>query len=313
MLIYTVKRLLGIVPVMVVVALFVFLLLHVGSGDPAVLIAGDFASDQEIAHIRNLLGLDQSLPVQFARWVAQILAGNLGVSVFSGVSVVHLIGERMWPTLALAVCTVIFSCGIAIPLGVFAAWRAGTAIDRAVMVFAVIAFSFPAFLVGYALMILFSVHWKLLPVQGYEPLSAGFGPFAAHLVLPTVTLGLVYLALLARVTRATMIEVLAQDYIRTARAKGLRTLTVLLVHALKNASVPIVTIIGTGIALLIGGAVVTETVFAIPGLGRLMVDAIGRRDYPVIQGLILVFATVYVLLNLVIDLLYTVLDPRIEY
>jgi peptide/nickel transport system permease protein len=313
MLAYAAKRILGVVPVMVVVALFVFLLLHLGSGDPAVLIAGDFAGPEQIAHVRALLGLDQPLPVQFAHWLDNILHGNLGASVFSGVSVVRLIGEQMWPTLSLAIGTLLFSCGIAIPLGVFAAWRAGTALDRAVMVFAVIAFSLPAFLVGYGLMILFSVHWRLLPVQGYVPLSAGIGPFLAHLVLPTVSLGLVYVALLARVTRATMIEVLAQDYIRTAKAKGLKTATVLTVHALKNASVPVVTVIGTGIALLIGGAAVTETVFAIPGLGRLMVDSIARRDYPVIQGLILVFATVYVLLNLAIDLVYTLLDPRIRY
>lgn len=313
MLAYAAKRILGIVPVMVVVALFVFLLLHIGSGDPAVLIAGDFAGPQEVAHVHKLLGLDQPLPVQFVHWVGNILHGNLGASVFSGVTVVRLIGERMWPTLSLAVGTILFSCGIAIPVGVFAAWRAGTALDHTVMIFAVIAFSLPAFLTGYALMILFSVHWRLLPVQGYAPLSSGVGPFLAHLVLPTVTLGLVYVALLARVTRAAMIEVLAQDYIRTAKAKGLKTLTVLTVHALKNASVPIVTVIGTGIALLIGGAAVVETVFAIPGLGRLMVDSIARRDYPVIQGLILVFAVVYVLLNLLIDLAYTVLDPRIRY
>lgn len=313
MLAYAAKRILGIVPVMVVVAVFVFLLLHIGTGDPAVLIAGDFASPEEIAHVHALLGLDQPLPIQFAHWAGNILSGNLGASVFSGVSVGRLISERMWPTLSLAIGTILFSCSIAIPLGVFAAWRAGTAIDRAVMIFAVIAFSLPAFLIGYALMILFSVHWRLLPVQGYEPLSSGIGPFLSHLVLPTVTLGLVYVALLARVTRAAMIEVLAQDYIRTAKAKGLKTLTVLTVHALKNASVPIVTVIGTGIALLIGGAAVTETVFAIPGLGRLMVDSIARRDYPVIQGLILVFAVVYVVLNLLIDLVYTVLDPRIRY
>ena len=313
MLAYAAKRIVGVVPVLVVVALFVFLLLHLGSGDPAVLIAGDFAGAGQIAHVRALLGLDQPLPVQFVHWVGNILHGNLGASVFSGVSVTRLIGERIWPTLSLAVGTLICSCGIAIPLGVLAAWRAGTAIDRGVMVFAVVAFSLPAFLVGYALIILFGVHWRLLPVQGYVPLAAGVGPFLAHLVLPVVTLSLVYVALLARVTRAAMIDVLAQDYIRTAKAKGLTTPTVLLVHGLKGASVPVATVIGTGIALLIGGAAVTETVFAIPGLGRLMVEAISRRDYPVIQGLILVFAVVYVLLNLVIDLVYTVLDPRIRY
>jgi peptide/nickel transport system permease protein len=310
---YVVTRLLGVVPVAIVVGIFVFLLLHIGGGDPAVLLAGDFGTAKEIAHYRALLGLDQPLWVQFGRWAWQILHGNLGASVYSGTSVTRLIAERMWPTLSLGIGTLIFACCAAIPLGVFAAWRAGTSIDRVVMVFAVVAFSVPAFLIGYALIILFGVHWRLLPVQGYVPLSDGLGPFLAHLVLPVMTLGLVYLALLARVTRAAMIEVLSQDYIRTARAKGLRVMTVVTIHALKNASVPIVTVIGNGIALLIGGAVVTETVFAIPGLGRLMVDAVTQRDYPVIQGLILVFAGVYVLLNLAIDLVYTVLDPRIRY
>ncbi|HVV94782.1 MAG TPA: ABC transporter permease [Hyphomicrobiales bacterium] len=310
---YAARRLLGVIPVMLVVGVFVFMLLHLGAGDPAALIAGDFATPAQIAHIHTLLGLDQPLPVQFGRWGWNILHGNLGVSVFSGVSVVKLIGERIWPTLALAVSTIVFSCALSIPLGIFAAWRAGTAIDRSVMALAVAAFSFPVFLVGYAMMIVLGVNWHILPVQGYAPLSAGLWPFLSHLIMPTVTLGFVYLALLARITRASMVEVLSQDYIRTARAKGLKMRTVLTVHALKNAAVPIVTTIGNGIALLIGGAVVTETVFAIPGLGRLTVDAITQHDYPVIQGLILVFGGVYVVVNLLIDLAYTLLDPRIRY
>jgi peptide/nickel transport system permease protein len=310
---YAARRLLGVIPVILVVGIFVFMLLHLGAGDPAALIAGDFATPAQIAHIHNLLGLDQPLPVQFGRWAWNILHGNLGVSVFSGVSVTTLIGERMWPTLALAVSTIVFSCVISIPLGIFAAWRAGTAIDRSVMALAVAAFSFPVFLVGFAMMIVFGVNWRILPVQGYAPIADGLWPFLSHLIMPTITLGFVYLALLARITRASMVEVLNQDYIRTARAKGLRMRTVLAVHALKNAAVPIVTTIGNGIALLIGGAVVTETVFAIPGLGRLTVDAITQHDYPVIQGLILVFGGVYVVINLLIDLVYTVLDPRIRY
>jgi len=202
---------------------------------------------------------------------------------------------------------------VAVPLGVLAAARAGTWIDRLVMAFSVLGFSVPVFVLAYILILTFSVELEWLPVQGYTPLSEGLWPWLENLILPAIALGCVYIALIARITRATMLEVLAQDYIRTARAKGLGQGGILFIHALKNASVPIVTVIGIGIALLIGGAVVTESVFAIPGLGRLTVDAILRRDYPVIQGVVLLFSFVYVLVNLMIDLLYTVLDPRIRY
>jgi peptide/nickel transport system permease protein len=196
---------------------------------------------------------------------------------------------------------------------VIAAWKHGTWIDRGVMILAVFGFSVPVFVVGYLLAYVFALQLNWLPVQGYTPWSKGFWPFLSNLILPTVTLGGVYIALIARITRATMLEVLSQDYIRTARAKGVGQHAILFVHALKNAAVPIVTVVGLGVALLIGGAVVTESVFAIPGLGRLTVDAILRRDYPVIQGVVLLFSFMYVLVNLVVDLLYTVFDPRIRY
>ena len=205
--------------------------------------------------------------------------------------------------------TLLISVMLAVPLGVIAAWRVGSWIDRAVMGFAVFGFSVPGFVIGYVLIWLFAIELGWLPVQGYTPLAQGFWPWLSNILLPSVTLALAYMALIARITRASMLETLNQDYIRTAHAKGLATQNVLTVHALRNAAVPIVTVIGIGVALLIGGVVVTESVFAIPGLGRLTVDAILRRDYPVIQGIILVFSGAYVVVNLVVDMLYTVLDP----
>jgi len=313
MLAYIVRRILATIPVMVVVAIFVFALLHLSPGDPAAIIAGDTATDADIARIHAKLGLDQPFYVQFAEWAWGLLRGDLGVSIFTNLPVLKLIGQRVEPTIALTVSTLIVSVLVAIPLGILAAWKAGTWIDRVVMVFAVLGFSVPVFVLAYVLIYLFSIAAHLLPVQGYVSPSEGFGPFAAHLVLPSIALGLVYTALIARITRASMLDVLAQDYIRTAQAKGLPNENVLIRHALRNAAVPIATIIGIGIALLIGGVVVTETVFAIPGLGRLTVDAILRRDYPIIQGVILIFSAAYVLINLLVDLSYAVLDPRIRY
>ena len=224
-----------------------------------------------------------------------------------------MIAQRIEPTLSLMLLTLALTLVVAVPLGVVAAWKAGSWIDRAIMAFAVSAFSLPVFVVGYILAYVFALQLEWLPVQGYVSFRDGVVPFLQHLVLPSVALGLIYAALIARITRTSMLEVLSQDYIRTAHAKGLANREVLVGHALKNAAVPIATIIGIGIALLIGGAVVTESVFVIPGLGRLTIDAILRRDYPVIQGVVLLFSFVYVLVNLMIDLVYTVLDPRIRY
>jgi len=310
---FLVRRLLAAIPVMLVVTVFVFALLHLAPGDPAAIIAGDLASADDIAKIRAKLGLDQPLPLQFLTWITQLAHGDLGNSIFSAHPVSVLIAQRLEPTLALTLTTLVLSIAVAVPLGVVAAARAGSWIDRAVMGFAVLGFSVPGFVVGYTLIWLFSITLDLLPVQGYTPLSKGVGPWLANIALPSLTLAFVYMALIARITRAAMIETLSQDYIRTARAKGLATPAVLIGHALRNASVPIVTVIGIGVALLIGGVVVTESVFAIPGLGRLTVDAILRRDYPVIQGIILVFSGAYVAVNLVVDVVYTLVDPRIRY
>ncbi len=310
---YLARRLLAAIPVILVVALFVFLLLHVSPGDPAAIIAGDMASAQDIERIRVRLGLDRPLPEQFLEWAWALLRGDLGSSIFSNLPVSRLIAQRIEPTIALTILTMVVAIVVAVPIGVVAAWRAGTWIDRVVMGFAVLGFSVPVFALGYFLIWVFAVRLDLLPVQGYTPISKGIGPFLVSLTLPALALGIVYVALIARMTRATMIEVLNQDYIRTAKAKGLSQWPVLLIHALKPASVPIVTTIGIGVALLLGGVVVTESVFNIPGLGRLTVDAILRRDYPVIQGVILVFVLIYLVVNLVVDLVYTVLDPRIRY
>jgi peptide/nickel transport system permease protein len=298
---------------MAIVAFFVFSLLYIAPGDPAAVIAGDQASPADVERIRQSLGLDQPFLVQFWTWLWRILHGDLGTSIFTNLPVSALIAQRIEPTVSLMALTLVLTIFIAVPLGVVAAWKAGSWIDRAVMTFAVFGFSLPVFVVGYVLAYVFALEFEWLPVQGYKPFAEGFWPWLESLILPSIALGCVYIALIARITRASMLEVLQQDYIRTARAKGLGQSSILFVHALKNAAVPIVTVIGIGVALLIGGAVVTESVFAIPGLGRLTVDAILRRDYPVIQGIVLVFSLVYTLVNLLVDVTYTLVDPRIRY
>src|SRR6185436_4605163 len=307
------RRLIATIPVMAVVAIAVFALLHATPGDPAVIIAGDYATGDDIARIRSKLGLDQPLSTQVGLWLGRIVRGDLGTSIFSGLPVTTLIGQRVGTTAWLTLFAMLISVGLGVPLGVLAAWRKGSWLDRVVMVFAVSGFSMPTFWLGFILVYLFAITAGWLPVQGYSPISAGLGPLLSHLVLPALTLSVVYMALIARMTRASMLGVLSEDYIRTAFAKGVAPRGVLVRHALKNASLPVVTIIGIGFALLIGGAVVTESVFALPGLGRLTVDAIIRRDYPVIQGVILIVSGVYVLINLVVDVLYAVLEPRIRY
>ena len=310
---YITRRVLSTIPVMLFVAFFVFSLLYLAPGDPAAIIAGDQATPADIDRIRASLGLDRPFLVRFGEWLWRILHGDLGTSIFTNLPVTHMISQRLEPTLSLMLLTLVLSLAVAIPMGVLAAWKQGSWIDRSVMALAVFGFSTPVFVVGYLLAYLFALKLGWLPVQGFVPISRGFWPFLRTLILPAVALGLIYIALIARITRATMLEVLSQDYVRTAKAKGVGQRAVLFVHALKNAAVPIVTIIGIGVALLIGGAVVTESVFAIPGLGRLTVDAILRRDYPVIQGVVLLFSFVYVLVNLGVDLLYTLFDPRIRY
>jgi peptide/nickel transport system permease protein len=313
MLRFVLRRLLATIPVLLVVAVVVFLMLRLTPGDPAAVIAGDSATTEQIEQIREALGLNRPLVVQFGLWAGSVLRGDLGESFFFKMPVAQLIAQRLEPTVALAVSTTLLAVLIAVPLGVLAAWRRGGWFDRVLMGFSTIGFSVPVFVLGYVLIWLVSLKLGWLPVQGYRRIAEGFGPFIRHLILPTLTLSVIYIALIARVTRAAVSEAMTEDYVRTARAKGLPETAVLTRHALANAAVPIVTVIGIGVALLIGGVVVTESVYAIPGLGRLTVDAVLARDFPTIQGVILFFSAVYVLINLLVDLSYVLLDPRIRY
>ncbi len=311
---YIIKRIAATVPVMGVVALFVFLMLRLAPGDPAAVIAGDYATAEDVMRIREQLGLNEPIIVQFGKWIGALMQGDLGEAIFSKKSVAELIGQRLEPTIMLTLTTIIFTVLVAVPLGTLAAWRAGSLIDRGVMLFSVGGFSVPVFVLGYILIYILAIQLKWLPVQGYKSMfEHGIGPFLRHITLPTITLSVIFIALIARMTRASVIEVLQEDYVRTARAKGQSEFKVLLRHALRNAAVPIVTVIGLSLALLIGGVVVTESVYNIPGLGRLVLDAVLARDYPIIQGLILFFSFIYILINLLIDLSYTLFDPRIRY
>jgi peptide/nickel transport system permease protein len=310
---YLIRRVLASVPVMGVVALFVFLLLHLTPGDPAAIIAGDNAAPEQLERIRTSLGLNEPLPEQFITWIGRILHGDLGVSLISNVPVLRMIEQRLEPTISIALTTIILAIVVAVPLGVIAAWTHGTWIDRFVMGLSVLGFSVPVFVVGYMLVQVFAIDLHWLPVQGFRSITKGFGLFLERALLPTLALSFIYIALIARMTRASMLDVLGEDYVRTARAKGLTEHNVLLKHALRNAAVPVITVIGTGFGLLISGVVVTESVFNLPGIGRLTVDAVLARDYPVIQGVILLTSGLYVTINLLIDVAYTLLDPRIRY
>ncbi|XSC42683.1 ABC transporter permease [Bradyrhizobium sp. RDT10] len=310
---YIIRRLLSMLPVMAVVATFVFLLLHLAPGDTAAIMAGNDARPEDIAEIHQKLGLGEPLWKQFLLWVLSLLQGDLGRSMFWNESVTTLIVQRAEPSVALALTTTVFAQVFGLLFGVAAAAKAGTALDRFLMGFAVLEFSVPIFVGAYLLVFLFAIELKWLPVQGYSPIADGVGQWARSLVLPTMALGIPSVAFIARFTRATMLEVLNEDYVRTARAKGVAGRQVLFKHALKNAAVPIVTVMGNGIAALIAGVVITETVFNIPGMGRLVVDAIARRDFPIIQGVIIVTSGVYMLVNLLVDLSYVLFDPRIRY
>nr|WP_263458441.1 ABC transporter permease [Brenneria tiliae] len=310
---YFIRRVLAAIPVMLVVALFVFLLLRLSPGDPAAIIAGDMATPQQLEAIRESLGLNQPLYQQFFVWISQLLHGDFGTSLMAQTPVLTMIGQRLEPTLSLALVAISFTILISVPLGVLAAWKHGSWIDNLVMSSSVLGFSVPVFVIGYLLITLFAIELKWLPVQGFSSITNGIWPFVQRIILPALTLSSVYIALVARMTRASVLEVLGEDYIRTARAKGLPEIHVLFRHALRNSMIPILTVIGTGFALMISGVVVTESVFNIPGLGRLIVDAVLARDYPVIQGMILLTSGVYVIINLLIDLSYALSDPRIRY
>ncbi|WP_031209175.1 ABC transporter permease [Mesorhizobium sp. L2C085B000] len=310
---YILRRMVSTIAVMAMVGIFVFLLLRLAPGDPAAMIAGKSATAEMVAGIREKLGLNDPMPVQFIRWVRDMLGGDFGISIFSGRPVLELIWQRLEPTLSLSTLTMILSVTVGVSFGILAAWRTGGCIDRLLAVFSALGYSVPVFVIGYFFIYFFAIRVHWLPVQGYVPIDDGLWPWFVHLMLPTLALGLGYIAFIARVTRASMLEVLSEDYMRTAAAKGASSYAMLFHHALKNAGVPILTVIGISFAYLIGGVVLTETVFNIPGIGRLVVDAINNRDYPIIQSVLILTSGLYVFINLTVDLAYTLIDPRIRY
>ena len=310
---YVGRRFLASIPVVLFVAIVTFSLLYLTPGDPAEVLAGDDATAEDVARIRENLGLDRPYPVRLGIFLGNTLTGDLGTSVFSGQRVSALIADRFEPTLSLAIFATIIAISMGLPLGVIAAWKANTWIDRSIMVYAVIGLALPPFFMGFLMVWAIGLQLRLFPVAGYAPLTEGVGDYFNYLFLPAVAASNTFMALIIRMTRSSVLEVLKQDYIRTARAKGLSETLVLFRHGVRNAALPILTVVGFGVAYLITGLVVVESVFAVPGLGRLLVDAIARRDYPVIQGVVLVISAAYVLVNLSVDLLYAYFDPRIKY
>ncbi|MDX0979840.1 ABC transporter permease subunit [Sinorhizobium medicae] len=311
--IYILRRMISAIAVMAMVGFFIFLLLRLAPGDPAAIIAGPTATEEMIAAIRESMGMNDPMPIQFMRWVRGILGGDFGTSIFAGRPVLELMAQRLEPTLSLSILTMILSVTAGVSFGILAAWRTGGLIDRLLTAFSALGYSVPVFVIGYFLIYFFAIRSHWLPVQGYKPIEGGLGPWFTHLILPTVALGFGFIAFIARVTRASMLEVLSEDYMRTAAAKGASPYAMLIHHALKNAGVPILTVIGISFAYMIGGVVLTKTVFNIPGIGRLVVDAINNRDYPIIQSVLILTSGLYVLINLTVDLAYTLIDPRIRY
>lgn len=309
---FLLTRLASSVPVVLVVVTLIFLLVRI-TGDPATILAGDLATPQAIAELRAQLGLNDSIVVQYAKWIGNLLRGDLGVSIVSQKPVAELIAERLESTLLLSLMAACLTVILAVPMGVIAAYKHNTWVDRAVMLFAVLGFSIPSFVVAYLLILFFSIWAGWFPVQGYVSIQSDFWVSLRYLALPTLALSAFYMSLIARVTRTSVLEVLNEDFVRTARAKGLSELTILVRHVLRNAAVPIVTVIGLGVAFLVGGVVITESVFNLPGLGRLTIDAVLARDFPVVQGVIILFSMIYIVINLVIDIFYVLIDPRINY
>jgi len=310
---YVARRLLALIPVALVVATVAFVLIHLAPGDPASVIAGPDASREDVKRIERQLGLDAPLPVQLGRWYLQLAQGDLGRSIFLRKPVTEAILDRVEPTLLLTVFAIVVASLIGVPAGVISARYHNTATDQAFMALALVGISVPNFLAGLLLILCFSVWLGWFPVAGYSPLEYGWLKTLRSLVLPAFALGIVQSALIARIARSAMLDVLREQYIVAGRAKGLGERAVIYKHALKNAMIPTVTIIGISFAVLISGAVVIETVFNIPGLGRLIISAVLRRDYPVIQGVVLCIAGVYMLINLAVDLSYLAFDPRVRY
>jgi peptide/nickel transport system permease protein len=311
--VYIVRRILAVIPVMIVVATVAFVLIHLAPGDPASVIAGPYAAAEDIAKLRHQLGLDESLPVQLVRWYGRLLRGDLGDSIFLRRPVTEAIADRLEPTLLLTLWATLIAVLIGVPAGIVSARHHNRVVDQSLMGLALLGLSIPNFLLGLLMILVFGVWLRWLPVAGYVPLDSGLWPNLRSLVMPSLALGLVQSALIARITRSSMLDVLREQFVLTGRAKGLSERVVVYKHALKNAIIPTLTVIGITFALLIGGAVVIETVFNIPGLGRLIISAVLRRDYPVIQGVVLLIALTYTAVNLLVDLAYLAVDPRVRY
>jgi peptide/nickel transport system permease protein len=311
--IYLLRRVLAVIPVMIIVATLAFVLIHLAPGDPASVIAGPYATPDDVAKLRSQLGLDEPLPMQLLHWYGRLLTGNLGDSIFLRRPVTEAVLERIEPTLLLTIWGTLISVLLGVPAGIVSARYHNSAVDQSLMGLALLGLSIPNFLLGLLMILVFGVWLGWLPVAGYVPLDEGLWRNTRSLLMPSVSLGLVQSALIARITRSSMLDVLREQYIVSGRAKGLDERTVVYKHALKNAIIPTLTVIGITFALLVGGAVVIETVFNIPGLGRLIISAVLRRDYPVIQGVVLLIAVSYTVINLLVDLAYLVIDPRIRY
>ncbi|MGQ0570496.1 MAG: ABC transporter permease [Armatimonadota bacterium] len=310
---YILRRLIALLPVLLIVATVGFFLIYLTPGDPAAVMLGPDATEDDLDQLRRIMGLDRPLVVQLALWYSRTLRGDLGYSIFLQRPVLQAIAERIEPTALLTLMSLGIAVAIGLPAGMVAAVRRNSWLDQASMGVALFGVSVPSFWLGLNLILVFSVYLGLFPVAGYVPLQESVLGAIRSLVLPAVTLGIGGSALIARMTRSSMLEVLGQDYIRTARAKGSAERRVITGHALRNAMIPTVTVIGLALGGLLAGAVVTETVFALPGVGRLVISSVLRRDYPVVQGVLVFIAAIYVLVNLVIDLLYLYLDPRITY
>lgn len=310
---YIVRRILETIPVLLVVAVVVFSIVHLSPGDPARVILGDMATEEEVSRLQEAMGLDRPILVQFGDWFGDAVRGDLGESIFLSRPVLAAIVERIEPTLMLSLLSLVIAVVVGVATGVVAAVNHNKFSDGAFSLLALIGVSVPNFWLGLLLILVFAVQFGWLPPAGYQPLEEGIGQSLRYLLLPAITLGTSQAAIISRITRSSLLDILNQDFVRTATAKGLPKYMVILKHALRNSLVPVITVIGLVLAALLGGAVVVETVFAVPGLGRLVITSIARRDYPVIQGAVLIVTTVYVLVNLGVDLLYGVVDPRIRY
>ena len=309
---YVIKRVLAVIPVLIFVGLITFSLVHLAPGDAANIMAGDYAGPDDVKLIRKELGLDKPIHTQFVEWIGRTIRGDLGRSIYSGISVGELVKQRMGATISLTVSGGVLALVIGIPLGVLAAWKSGTILDRIIQIWAALGISVPGFWLGFIMIWAFAVALRWFPVIGYVSPAESFTGWIRSITLPTLLLGVNGSAVIIRMTRASILEVLREDYIRTARAKGLAERAVLFRHALRAGAIPIITVVGFLAAGLITGAVVTETVFTIPGLGRLVAETVQTRDFPVVQSMLMLLATFYVLVNLLVDLAYVFVDPRVR-